>query len=138
LEIAALIAILTFAGAIATAVSIKIYHYSFEGQDPDGAYHFTSEPEIIKVGDEITVRQMSVKMTIDPNEVMDVEQQIKDLEEIALLRQQNIRELERVIETSVNGHLDRTFSSNTHLWMDVVKNMGENDPDEIKPRSRSK
>ena len=42
-KVAAVFGLIICAGAIATAVTVKIYKYSYEGRDRDGTYHFTTE-----------------------------------------------------------------------------------------------
>ena len=105
-KVAAVLAIVTGAAAIATTVGIKVRKYYFVGREPDGAYVFQSEPETVDVGDGRTVTgsRMSV-VNVDPNQTIDVDQKIKELEEIDLLRQQDDRELVSVIEKEVNGKL---------------------------------
>ncbi len=135
-KIAALITILISAGAIAATVGLRVYRYRFEGQSRDGTYHFTSEPEIVYAeNSKSIVRSSGTSVTVGPNDTLDVEQKIKDLEEIELLRQQDDRELMRVIETEVNGNLHRTFSFKYVLSDGRETTIGEGDPDERKTRS---
>ena len=46
-KVAAVLVIVIGAGAIATTVGVRVYRYRFEGRGRDGAYHFSTEPEII-------------------------------------------------------------------------------------------
>ncbi len=137
-KIAALITIVLSAGAIAATVGVKIYRYRFEGQDRNGVYHFSLEKETIDAENGNTVRlSRSVAMTISPNDVMDVEQKIKDLEEIDLLRQQDERELVRVTEKEVNGKPQtKSFGFKYVLSDGREETMGEGDPDTL-DRERS-
>ncbi len=78
------------AGAIA-AVTAGRYFYMGRG---DGVHHFISDD-----GQRV--------VTMDDEEVTDVEQSKKDLAEVDALAQQGQRELIRVTEQIVNGHLER-------------------------------
>ncbi|MHC4533851.1 MAG: hypothetical protein ACYS6K_07860 [Planctomycetota bacterium] len=141
-KVAALIAILIAAGAIATAVGLKARKYYFAGRETDGSfstYKFKSELETIEHEDGSTeVRGSMVGITSnDPNFTIDVEQKIKDLEEIDLLRQQDDRELAKVIEQEVNGKPQpRTFIFKYVLANGSEETIGEGDPD-TRDRERS-
>jgi hypothetical protein len=142
-KVAAVIAIVTGVGAIATAVGVKVYRYHFEGRGRDGEYHFSTEPEVIYKrtyldpnGAERTYTVSHSRwVSVGAANATDAEQAGQDLEEIALLRQQDARELVGVIETEVNGHLHRTFRYRYVLSDGRVKTIGEGDPDENKPLS---
>ena len=136
-KVAAVIAVLIGAGAIATAVGVRVYRYHFEGRGRDGEYHFSTEPEVIYKrtyldpnGAEKTYSIMrGGSASVGAADAIDTEQARKDLEEIALLRQQDIRELVGVIDTEVNGHFHRTFRFKYVLSDGRVQTVGEGDPD---------
>lgn len=110
---AALLAIALGAGAIATTVGIRVYQYRFEGQDPEGAYYFSTEPEVVSEGahQDVDGADRTHEVTkMNSADGTDPEQARMDLEEIALLRQQDARELVGVFETQVNGYMDRSFN----------------------------
>jgi len=142
-KVAAVIALVTCAGAIAAAVSLRVYRYHFEGRGRDGEYHFSTEPEVVykrtyqdSNGAE---RTYSVTRrggaTVDPADATDADQARMDLEEIALLRQQDARELVGVVETEVNGNSYRTFGYKYILSDGRIKTIGEGDPDKNDPPS---
>ena len=118
---------------------------TFEGKGRDGAYHFSTGPETIyeRTYQDANWTQSSVGVSrgtgvslssTDPDYTIDVEQARNDLEEIALLHQQDTRELVRVIETTVNGHLHRTFVYKYVLADGRETTMGEG-PDSEERRS---
>jgi len=126
----ALVLGLVAAGSIATAVGVRVYRYHFEGRGKDGAYHFSREPEVLYESAEtgVTVSRGG-GVTIgsnDPN--LDVEQMQKDLEEVAILRQADERELLGVVDTEVNGHLHRTLRYKYTLSDGRTHTTGEGDP----------
>ncbi|MFB0554099.1 MAG: hypothetical protein ACETWQ_12400 [Phycisphaerae bacterium] len=86
-KVAAVLAVLIGVGAIAVVgVNIsKIYYY---GKTDDGAHIFISD---------------DLETVVTTDEVTDVEQKVRDLEEIALLRQQDKRELLKVEEILRDG-----------------------------------
>ena len=104
-KVAAVIAVVIGAGAIATAVGIRIYRHHFEGQGRDGEYIFTTESEVIYEdpadANDKTSRTVVSSSTMTsmayhpPNGVTDateaekVEQMQQDLEEIDRLRQRD-------------------------------------------------
>jgi len=138
-KIAALVTVVIGAGALATTVGLKIRKLYFRGREPDGTYVFSTEPEIVDVGDGHTkTRIRMVKSTVDPNKTIDVEQKIRDLEEIDLLRQQDTsRELLSVVETEVNGKLQpRSLKFNYVLADGREIKIMESDPD-TQDRERS-
>jgi hypothetical protein len=142
-KVAAMIAIVTGVGAIATAVGIKVYRYHFEGRGRDGEYHFSTEPEVIYKktyldpnGAERTYTVThSGWVSVGAANATDAEQAGQDLEEIALLRQQDARELVGVIETEVNGHLHRTFRYRYVLSDGRIRTIGESEPGKNEPLS---
>jgi len=94
-KVAALVAVVIGAGALATTVGIKVRKLYFMGREPDGTYIFATKPE---VGEPMR--------GVASHHVDDVEQKIKDLEEVELLRKQDTsRELLSIVETEVNGKL---------------------------------
>jgi hypothetical protein len=135
-KVAAVLAIVIGAGAIATAVGVRVYRYRYEGQGRDGAYHFSTEPEILYKrtyqdanGAERTYGVMrSRSASVGTANATDTEQARKDLEEIARLRQQDARELVGVIETEVNGHVHRTFRYRYVLSDGRIKTIGGGEP----------
>ena len=141
---AAVLAIVIGAGAIATAVGLSVYQifYRFEGQDDKGAYHFSTEPQIIYKNyyqdangaeSAFTVTHGHLA-TVGAADATDAEQARMDLEEIALLRQRDARELIGVTETEVNGHLQTAFRYKYVLSDGRVKTIGEGNRDEDQPR----
>lgn len=90
-KVAAVLAILISVGAI-TVVGVNIGQYFYMGQDDAGVHIFYNEDSESVV-------------TLDDDEVTDVEQTRRDLEEIELLRQQDKRELLKVEETMTDGTL---------------------------------
>jgi len=138
-KIAALVTVVIGAGALATTVGIKVRKLYFRGREPDGTYVFSTEPEKVDIGDGRTVtRTRMVKSTMDPNKTIDVEQKIRDLEEIDLLRQQDTsRELLSVVETEVNGKLQPRHFRFKYVLADGREiTIGERDPD-TQDRERS-
>lgn len=138
-KVAAVIAVVIGAGALATTVGLKIRKLYFRGREPDGTYIFSTEPETVDIGDGRTVTtSRTVGVTVGPNETIDVEQKIKDLEEVDLLRQQDTnRELVGVVDTEVNGKLQpRHFSFKYTLSDGRQTKIGESDPD-TQDRERS-
>ena len=135
---AAVIAVVICAGAIATAVGLKVRKLYFRGREPDGTYIFSTEPETVDVGDGRTVTtSRTVGVMVNPNETIDVDQKIEDLEEIGLLRQQDDRELIRVTEKEVNGKPQpRSFGFKYVLSDGREETIGEGDPD-TRDRERS-
>jgi hypothetical protein len=89
---AAVIAVVIGVGAIAV-VGVNIGKYFYMGKD-DGGHHFISTD-----GQSI--------VTMDDNDVTDVEQTRNDLQEMNLLSEQGKRELVRIIEIRANGRLER-------------------------------
>ncbi|MHC4728671.1 MAG: hypothetical protein ACYS17_15740, partial [Planctomycetota bacterium] len=90
---AAVLAIVIGVGAI-SVVGVNIRRYFFyKGKTDDGAHIFHSE-------------DWETVVTLDDNQVTDVEQTRQDLEEIESLYQQGKRELLKVEETMANGTLE--------------------------------
>jgi hypothetical protein len=125
------VAALIGGGALAAAVGVRVYRYHFEGRGADGVYHFSGQQETLYESPEsgISIAQKSgVSITSnDPN--FDVEQTRKDLEEIAVLREKDARELIGVVETQVNGHFHRTCRFKYTLSDGRTHTMGEGEPD---------
>jgi len=132
-KIGAVLAVVAVAGAIAAAVGLKVYRYRFEGRGTDGTYHFSEEPETVYESSQSGVkvsRGHSVAIgSNDPDFTIDVEQTRKDLEEIAILRQEGAGELVGVVDTEVNGHFHRTFRYKYTLSDGRTHIMGEGDAD---------
>jgi hypothetical protein len=138
-KVAAGLAVVIGATAIATTVGLKVRKLYFKGREPDGTYMFQTKPETVDVGDGRTVTSSrTVSVNVDPNQAIDVDQKIKDLEEVELLRQQDTsRELVGVVETEVNGKLQpRGFSFKYVLSDGREIKLGEGDPD-TQDRERS-
>ena len=138
-KVAAVVAVVIGAGAIATTVGLKVRKLYFRGREPDGTYVFSTEPEKVDIGDGHTVTRMRmVSSWVDPNQKIDVEQKISDLEEVDLLRQQDTRrELLSVVETEVNGQLQpRSLKFNYVLADGREIKIMESDPD-TQDRERS-
>ena len=89
---AAVLAVVLGLGAIAV-VGVNIGRYYYKGKTDDGAHIFHSE-------------DWDTVVTLDDNQVTDVEQTRRDLEEIELLRQQDKRELLKVEEMMTDGTLE--------------------------------
>ena len=110
----AALALMVCGAVVAAAVGgMKLYRYHFQGQDADGSYIFTTEPEVIheSVAEDpngstthsITTRQMTVAMRPESPEDTSVEQMQTDLEEIDQLRQQGVRRLIRSIDSETEN-----------------------------------
>ena len=131
-KVAAVIAVVIGTVAIATTVGLKVRKLYFRGREPDGTYIFSTEPETVDLGDGRTVtNSRMVGVTVDPNQTIDVDQKIKDLEEVDLLRQQDTsRELVGVVDTEVNGKMQPRHFSFKYVLSDGREiKIGEGDPD---------
>jgi len=135
---AAVIVLIASLGAIATAVTMKIYKYSYDGRDRDGTYHFTTETTSQNENGETNVSRREITISMSPrfsegskgsNFSIDVDKQLKALEEVDYLRQNDIRELASVVEKYVNGNFNRTLNFDYTLSDGNVMNLGEGDPD---------
>ena len=91
-KVAAVLAILISIGAV-SVVAVSVGRYYYFGKNDDGAHIFHSE-------------DWETVVTLDDNQVTDVEQTRRDLEEIELLRQQDKRELLKVEEMMTDGTLE--------------------------------
>ncbi len=91
-KVAAVLAVLIGVGAIAV-VGVNIGRYYYYGKNEEGSHIFHSE-------------DFETVVTLGADEVTDVEQTRRDLEEIELLRQQDKRELLKVEETMTDGTLE--------------------------------
>ena len=91
-KVAAVIAVLVGVGAI-SVVGVTIGRYIYLGKNDAGAHIFHTE-------------DWETVVTLDDNQVTDVEQTRQDLEEIELLRQQDKRELLKVEEMMTDGTLE--------------------------------
>lgn len=101
-------------GAVAV-VGVNVGQYFYMGKDDRGVHIFSSE-------------DYKNVVTLDDDEVTDVEQTRKDLQEIEILRQQDKRQLIRVNELLVNGKLDtRVFVYQYQLSDGRTMDMGEGD-----------
>jgi hypothetical protein len=113
-KVAAVIALVIGAGAI-SVVGVNIGRYYYYGRNDAGDYIFVSED------------RQSVD-TLGADEVTDVEQTRRDLEEIELLRQQDKRQLIGVDELLANGKLERrVFTYQYQLSDGRTRNMREAD-----------
>jgi len=128
-------------GAIAATMGVKIHRYYFEGPAADGSYVFHTEPEIVyektaQDGDGIwsgtatAVSSGTIVPPPGPGQAVDLEQAQKELEEIDRLRQQDLRELVRVMDTEVNGRFQhRTFCYEYTLSDGRTKTIREGGPE---------
>ena len=91
-KVAAVLAILISAGALAV-VGVNVGKFFYKGQNDAGAHIFHSE-------------DWETVVTLDDNQVTDVEQTRQDLEEIELLYQQDKRELLKVEILMTDGILE--------------------------------
>ena len=91
-KVAAVLAILISIGAV-SVVAVSVGRYYYFGKNDDGAHIFHSE-------------DWETVVTLDDNQVTDVEQTRQDLEEIEVLRQQDKRELLKVEITMTDGTLE--------------------------------
>lgn len=134
--------------AVAAAVGgVKLYRYHYEGQNADGRYIFSTEPEVIheKVSHESitedpdggttlhgtarkTVRQTMVEIRPGDGEEIDVEQTQADLEEIDQLRQQGDRRLIRTIDRETENGPVRVNIYEYTLSDGRTITMNENEP----------
>ena len=136
------VAALIGGGALATAVGVRMYRYHFEGRDATGTYHFATEPQTVydqtytdANGNQRGVTVMTSRAASigsDDSSAGDVEQMQGDLEEIARLREQDLRELVRVTDMQVNGHFWRGCSFQYTLSDGRTRTIGEPDPDKAK------
>ena len=91
-KVAAVLAVFAGVGAI-SVVGVNIGRYYYRGQNDDGVHVFHSE-------------DWETVVTLDDNQVTDVEQTRRDLEELEILRQADKRELLKVEETMTDGTLE--------------------------------
>jgi hypothetical protein len=91
-KVAAVVAVVIGAGAI-SVVGVNIAKYHYFGKNDDGAHIFHNE-------------DWETVVTLDDNQVTDVEQTRQDLEEIEGLRQQDKRELLKVEILMADGTLE--------------------------------
>lgn len=123
---------LVIAGALIALVCVSVLaiagvvfrEYIFKGRNEDGAYLFTTKPTSNAASNAVAISSN------DPNFTIDVEQTKKALEEIDLLRQQDQRELLKVIETEVEGEVNRVYIYKYVLADGREQTMGERNPDE--------
>jgi len=90
-KVAAVLTVVIGAGAI-SVVGVNIGRYYYKGKSDAGTHIFYSE-------------DLETVVTMDDDEVTDVEQTRRDLEELELLRQEDKRELLKVEETMTDGTL---------------------------------
>ncbi len=138
-KVSVAIAALIGGGALAAAVGVKVYRYHFEGRGADGAYHFATEPQTVyeQTSEDahgvwqgvVVTASTAASMGSDDSSAGDVQQMQSDLEEIALLREQDIRELVGVTDMQVNGNFWRGFSFQYTLSDGRTRTIGEPDPD---------
>jgi hypothetical protein len=91
-KVAAVLAVLIGVGAI-SVVGVNIGKYYYKGKNDAGTHIFYSE-------------DLETVVTLDDDEVTDVEQTRRDLEEIEFLRQQDKRELLQVEIMMADGTLE--------------------------------
>ena len=97
-KVAAVIALVIGAGAL-SVVGVNIGRIYYWGKSEDGSHHIFYSKGSEGASDDGFI-------TMDANEVTNVEQTRRDLEEMKLLSQQGKKELLRVEETSLNGTVD--------------------------------
>ncbi|MFB0554097.1 MAG: hypothetical protein ACETWQ_12390 [Phycisphaerae bacterium] len=114
-KVAAVLAVVLGLGAIAV-VGVNIGRYYYYGKNDDGHHMFISEDR-------------ETFVTMDADEVTDVEQTRRDLEEMELLKQQGKRELLRVIETIIGTYRLKTHEYRYQLSDGRTEDMGENADD---------
>jgi|GEM_PF-505748 len=142
---AAVIAAVLCTAAAAAVVGVTIHQYYFAGQTKDGDYLFFTEPE---AGYEVTYNDAdgvtrrvgiatmgSVSLSPDEEGEANVEQMQRDLAEIEILRQQDIRELVGVVDKPLNGKPFRVLRFKYVLADGRTHLMNEGDPDQDKPVS---
>jgi hypothetical protein len=144
-KVALAIAAVVGGGAMATAVSVKLYRYHFEGQDADGRYIFRTAPEVTEgvEGDPngtetyvSTTRQSTVSMRPEGDDETSAEQMQADLEEIDQLREQGARQLLRVIDEEVGERFSRVCVFEYELSDGRTMAMAENDRSHHRPGPR--
>lgn len=132
----ALAVAIVVAGGIGAAVGVKLYRYHFVGQDAEGAYHFATDAETIyersDEGDGNGVTVVAGQAAVMGSDGTDIDQMQSDLEEIAQLREQDIRELVRVTDMQVNGHYWRGCSFRYTLADGRTRTIGEPAPDQAR------
>ncbi len=113
------IAALVCIGAVAiSAVGVNIGKIHYWGKSDDGTHHiFYSEGGEGGLGEGF--------ITMDANEVADVEQTQRDLEEMKILSQQDKRELLRVRETIIGAYRLKTHEYRYQLSDGRTEDMGE-------------
>ena len=102
--------------AAGTEVAVQVHRYYFEGRSGDDVYVFSTAPQVVYQGTYVDSQGVSHPRAVSKAETVmvnnngkkldaaGIEQKRQDLEEIRLLRQQNVRELLSVMDTAVNGH----------------------------------
>ncbi len=116
-KVAAVIALICTGVVAAAVVGVKIQKYYFVGKHPEAGYLLSSE-------DGLKGRTIPESWADSP------EQAVETAEEIDLLRQQDARELMRVVEKEVNGKLiRRTFIFKYVLADGRVIKSSDTDPD---------
>jgi len=110
---AAVIALIGTGVVAGAAVGVKFQKYHFVAQDPERGYIVQSEDS----------RSVMTLQTDSPEEA------VKYAEELALLKQQNRRELVSIVETAVNGQPDsRLLLYQYGLSNGKTRFVGEQDP----------
>ncbi len=108
-KVAAVLAILIGVGAIAV-VGVNISKIYYKGKTDDGAHIFISD-------------DLETVVTMD--EVTDVEQTVRDLEEMKILSQQGKKELLRIKETIIGTYRLKTHNYRYQLSDGRTTDMGE-------------
>jgi hypothetical protein len=93
---AAVVALICTGVVAAAVVGVKIHNYRVVGKDPERGYLLVSE-------DGLTGTNVPESWANSPEQAVEVE------EELALLKQQDDRELVSVLETEVNGKLSSRY-----------------------------
>ncbi len=103
-KVAAVLAILIGVGAI-SVVGVNVGRYFYMGQDDDGVHIFMTEDG-------------KGAVTMDADEVTDVGQTQRDLEEMKILSQQGKKELLKISETMTDGTLRLRIHSYRYVLSD--------------------
>lgn len=102
---------------VVTVIGVTLGQYYYMGQGEDGHHRFISDD-----GQSV--------VTMDNNDVPDVEQARNDLQEMKLLSEQGQRELVKVVRTDVNGEFERRIFIYKYSLADGrTREMGEAAPD---------
>jgi len=133
---AVLLLCLLGAGALAAEIIVQVYHCYFVGKVKGGPYIFTIKSEN---GETMYTTGVSPEGGLD---AAGIEQQRKDFEEVAALRQRNTRELIRVLDTEVKDNppvrmfLYKYVLADGRPWVSNESEMEDADPQIASLRQR--